>query len=31
MPWGVNVNCKQFDDQHALNIALTLEELFRYA
>jgi Asp-tRNA(Asn)/Glu-tRNA(Gln) amidotransferase A subunit family amidase len=30
MPWGINITCKQFEDQKTLNIALTLEELFNY-
>jgi aspartyl-tRNA(Asn)/glutamyl-tRNA(Gln) amidotransferase subunit A len=30
MPWGINLTCKQFEDQKALDIALTLEELFDY-
>jgi aspartyl-tRNA(Asn)/glutamyl-tRNA(Gln) amidotransferase subunit A len=30
MPWGINVTCKQFEDQKTLNIALTLENIFNY-
>ncbi|MDR3163827.1 MAG: Asp-tRNA(Asn)/Glu-tRNA(Gln) amidotransferase GatCAB subunit A [Mycoplasmataceae bacterium] len=31
MPIGLNITCKQFADQLALNVALTMEEIFNYA
>ena len=30
MPFGININTKKFKDQEALNIALTLEEIFDF-
>ncbi|MCF0227966.1 MAG: Asp-tRNA(Asn)/Glu-tRNA(Gln) amidotransferase subunit GatA, partial [Malacoplasma sp.] len=31
LPFGININTKKFKDQEALNIALTLEEMFNFS
>jgi Asp-tRNA(Asn)/Glu-tRNA(Gln) amidotransferase A subunit family amidase len=30
MPFGLNISCPAFGDQKLLNIALTMEEIFKY-
>ena len=29
-PWGININCKKYDDQKLLNIALSIEEALNF-
>ena len=30
MPFGININTKRFEDQKMFNIALTLENIFKF-